>query len=154
VQCDLALRRGHLTPTGDAKRNRLRMSPDDLLLIDMTPWTTVTIPPEYAHVLINPSDQIALMAGLYSSDFKPDYTEVFAHRGLAYYIPDQDGDITVEPNPRYTNPPPLKQPDKLTDTIFAPLHPDKPVWEAFIIEPESRGFLTQPDAMKTYFNLA
>ncbi len=129
-------------------------TPLDCVLIDMTPGTTVIVPPDYAHVLINTTDKIALMAGLYSPEFKPDYTEVYAHRGLAYYILDQGGDITIEPNPRYTNPPPLREPDALTGTIFVPPHPDKPVWEAFITEPESYSFLTQPDAMKAYFNLA
>jgi glucose-6-phosphate isomerase len=138
-------------------QKRSRANPDtplDCVLVDMTPGVTVTIPPEYAHVLINPTDSLALMAGLYSPDFKPEYTEVYEHRGLAYYILDQNGAVTIEPNPRYTNPPPLKQPATLTGTVFAPPHPGRPVWEAFITEPESYIFLTQPETMKAYFNLA
>ena len=36
----------YLTPTGNAKRNRLRMTPDDLLLVDMqgrTSWMGAAI---------------------------------------------------------------------------------------------------------------
>ncbi len=137
------------------KRNRANPdTPLDCVLIDMTPGVTVTVPPEYAHVLINPTPEIALMAGLYSPDFKPDYTEVYEHRGLAYYILDQNGTIGIEPNPRYTDPPPLKQPDTLTGTVFAPPHPGRPLWEAFISQPGSYSFLTQPEVMMPYFNLA
>jgi glucose-6-phosphate isomerase len=51
-------------------------TPEDCELVEMRPGVTVTIPPDYAHVLINASDDLAVMAGLYNVTFGPDYADV------------------------------------------------------------------------------
>ena len=138
------------------KRNRANPdTPLDCVLIDMTPGVTVTVPPDYAHVLINPTHEIALMAGLYSPDFKPDYTEVYEHRGLAYYILDQNGTIGIEPNPRYTDPPPLQAARHADRHGFRSSAPRQTGLGSVYHSSLSRtSFLTQPEVMKAYFNLA
>ena len=61
----------------------------------------MTIPPGYAHILINPSPQPAAIAGLYSRSFSPVYEPIVQMAGAAYYLID-DGGEPVIPNPRYT----------------------------------------------------
>ena len=126
-------------------------TPEDCQLVEMTPGVSVTIPPDYAHVLINVSDDLALMAGLYNITFGPDYTDVDQHRGLAYYILDGNGDIIVEPNPRYLNAPKLQRLVDVSGTIFASLNPGVPVWQSFLENPGEYAFLSELDALKCHF---
>lgn len=128
-------------------------TPLDCALVELRPGVSVMIPPDYAHVLINPTDEPALMAGLYCAAFKPDYADVIARRGLAYYVMQGDsGAIEVEPNPRYRDAPPLRWPVDLRGTIFEPPDaPGVPVWRAFMDGPERYAFLARPDAVAARF---
>ena len=133
------------------KRDRSNPStPADCALLVMDPGVTITVPPNYAHVLINPTDEVAVMAGLYSLGFEPDYTEVRQHRGLAYYILDDNGAIRIEPNQHYTAAPPLRRVEELSGTIFAPPEPGVPLWTSFVNDPSRYAFLAQPDAVREY----
>ena len=135
------------------KRSRVRYgAPEDCALVTMTPGVSVTVPPDYAHVLINPTGDYALMAGLYSLAFKADYAEVRAQRGLAYYVLDGgNGQIMVEPNSRYVSAPPLTRLQSLSGTIFAPPEPEKTVWDAYISAPEKYAWLHRADAATQMF---
>jgi glucose-6-phosphate isomerase len=136
------------------KLNRLNPeTPEDCVLIQMTPGVTVAIPPDYAHVLINPSNDLALMAGLYNVSFGPDYAEVERHQGLAYYILDGNGDIVVEANVRYVNAPPLLRPVDIAGTPFAPPDPGLPLWQSFLANPNKYAFLSEPEAIQNYIRL-
>lgn len=127
-------------------------TPLDCAIIELTPGVTVAVPPDYAHVLINPGREPALMAGLYGTDFKPDYREVVAHQGLAYYIVEGEDDYRVEANLRYVNAPPLQPLTDVTGTIFEPPDdPTVPVWEAFRRNPDRYAFLSQSRAAADYF---
>jgi len=135
-------------------QQRDRNSPDtplDCVLVEMTPGVTVMIPPEYAHILVNPTTEVALMAGLYNKTFMPDYDEVREHRGLAYYLVNS-GELSIEPNAHYRNVPSLKRLCTLTDSVFAPPDPEVPLWTGFIRSPNKYAFLSDKHAVETYFN--
>ena len=123
----------------------------DCALAHMTPGYVITIPPGYAHVLINASHGPALMAGLYGRAFKPDYGPVRAKGGLAYYLVDQDGELGIIPNPRYANPPALRRLGELAGTPFEPPVPGVPVWKSFLAHPGAYAFLTQSEAAHRRF---
>lgn len=123
----------------------------DCQLVEMTPGFSITIPPGYAHVLINTTHKPGLMAGLYGRDFKPDYQPVREKRGLAYYLVAEDGAVSIELNPHYKDPPPIKY---LTDLRTTPFdYPDagKPVWSSFLDSPYQYAFLTQPHEVVKLF---
>jgi len=124
----------------------------DCALAQMTPGYVITIPPGYAHVLINASQEPALMAGLYGKAFKPDYSQVRAKRGLAYYLVAQDGQTTILRNDHYTNPPPLQRLERVEGTPFEPPNPGLPVWRSFSANPDAYAFLTQPEAASKRFS--
>ena len=58
----------------------------DCLIYKMIPGQSIMIPPGYAHILINPSSNPALMAGLYSLDSVHDYAPIDSMRGAGYYL--------------------------------------------------------------------
>src|SRR4029450_12931022 len=92
---------------------------DDCVLIDLRDSGTVTIPPGYAHILINPSSQPAAIAGLYSRAFSRVSEPIARMAGAAYYVIDDAG-VRAIPNARYTAPPPLRRLADSAGTPFAP----------------------------------
>lgn len=128
-----------------------RLSPDtddlaDCAIVEMQPGFTITLPPGYSHVLINASDEPALMAGLYGVRFKPDYTPIKRRRGQAYYLLSDETGLRIEPNPNYPSAPPLRWLDDLSGTPFEPPDPGRPVWTAFLTNPTKYEYLIQPEA--------
>lgn len=124
---------------------------DDCVLIDMQPGQSIMVPPGYAHILINPSDRPALMAGLYCPDFVADYDPIRRHAGAAYYLVDQDGQECSLANPRYASAPPLQRLTEVAGTRFAPPDPDRTLWESFQRNPEAYRILTETEAAERYF---
>ncbi len=133
-----------------ALQRRSGTRPDEVMdyaLAEMTPGTVITIPPNYAHCLINPTAEPALMAGLYGRAFKPDYAMTRARHGLAYYVvAGADGRPAAVANPHYAQRPPLRRLATLDGTPFAPDYPGQPVWPAFVQHPDAFAFLTQAAA--------
>ena len=125
---------------------------DDCILYEMRPGCSIMIPPGYAHILINPSDQPALMAGLYCLDSVHEYRMVVETRGGGYYFIEQDGKFTPTPNPHYQNLPALRQVDRLAGTCFSPPDPQQPLWSSFIANPDRYRFLASPADTQKQFN--
>jgi glucose-6-phosphate isomerase len=124
---------------------------DDCVLIDMQPGQSVMVPPGYAHILINPSDQPALMAGLYSPDFTADYEPIRSMAGAAYYLVQNGGADHTIPNQRYANYPPLRRLSDLNATRFMPPDNDRSLWASLMHDPHRYGILTEAAAAQRYF---
>jgi glucose-6-phosphate isomerase len=110
----------------------------------------VTIPPGYAHILINPSHQPAAIAGLYSRAFAPIYEPVVQMAGAAFYLID-DAETPVIPNPRYATHPPLQRLTDPTGTRFAPPDETRPLWTSFLADPARYDFLSDSQAARRSF---
>ncbi len=127
----------------------------EIVLLRLAPGETVTIPPGYAHVLINPYREPALTAGLYSTAFEPDYEPVRAMHGLAYYVVNdsQAGEqgYALVPNPAYHSQPPVHRIDTLIGGPFAPVDAGIPLWRSYLEEPSSYAFLSDPEAMTSRY---
>jgi len=126
--------------------------PDDCVLYAMQPGKSILIPPGYAHIVINPSTRPGLIAGLYSLDSVHEYALIDRMGGAAYYILDRDGQECIVPNPRYTNPPPLRRLSTLEGTSFAPPEASLPLWTSFVQNPKRYDFLFDPAAAQRYFD--
>jgi len=124
----------------------------DYKIFEMTPGFVITIPPNYAHCLINPTNEPALMAGLYGKNFKPDYDMTRSRRGLAYYfLAGENGDAKPYPNPNYLFHPEIEYVKTLEGTVFAPDYPAQPVWTSFLQHPADFAFLTEAQAAENKF---
>jgi glucose-6-phosphate isomerase len=124
---------------------------EDCRLVEMTPGFSITIPPGYAHVLINTTQEPGLMAGLYGRDFKPDYRPVQHKRGLAYYLVADNGSVSIQPNPNYECVPPLHYLTELRATPFDYPDAGRPLWSSFLDSPHRYAFLTQPSEVLRLF---
>jgi glucose-6-phosphate isomerase len=127
--------------------------PDDCVLYAMQPGKSILIPPGYAHIIINPSDQPGLIAGLYSPGSIHEYAHIDGMGGAAYYLLERNGREYAVSNPRYTSPPPLRRLDRTEGTVFAPPDPHLPLWAAFVQEPSRYDFLSDPNAARRYFDI-
>jgi glucose-6-phosphate isomerase len=123
---------------------------DDCVLVELTDGMSVMIPPGYAHILINPTDEPAVIAGLYSRSFRGSYDPITETAGAAYFVVDQGGEKVV-PNPHYTGCPPLRRLANLTGTRFEPPNGNRPLWSSFLHEPSRYSFLSDPDAARLLF---
>ncbi len=125
----------------------------DFKIFEMTPGFVITIPPNYAHCLVNPTNEPALMAGLYGKSFKPDYSMTFNRHGLAYYIlAGEDGKtIRTKPNLAYPYHPMIEYVNNLEGTYFSPDYYNQPIWTSFMLHSENYAFLTDPKAAKKKF---
>ncbi len=117
---------------------------DDCALYEMQPGRSITIPPGYMHVLINPSDEPALMAGLYCVDSYPQYEPIIQMNGAAFYLVNGNGGVKIEANARYTACPPLVRLGDLRGSPFAPPREDAPLWTSYVNEPEVYAMLSDP----------
>jgi glucose-6-phosphate isomerase len=124
---------------------------DDCVLIEMRDGASVTIPPGYAHIVINPSNRPALIAGLYSQAFAPLYDAIVAMAGAAYYVIDDAGGETALANPKYADAPPPQRMCDITGTAFAPPDGNRPLWTSFLADPDRYAFLAEPDAARRRF---
>lgn len=118
----------------------------DMALVEMRPGFSITIPPNYAHVLINVSGEAALMAGLYSKNFEQEYAAIRERRGAACYVLDGDGAYCVRRNPLYASAPDMRFLTRTADTRFAPPHPAAPLWSGYLESPEAYDFLADAGA--------
>jgi glucose-6-phosphate isomerase len=124
----------------------------DCALFEMTPGFVLTVPPSYAHVLVNTTNEPALMAGLYAPSFKPDYSPIQKKGGIAYFlILGEHGEVAIESNSSYSEYPSLRRPDELTGSLFEPPEVGRPLWSSFFSNPEKYAFLSQPQAANTRF---
>jgi oxalate decarboxylase/phosphoglucose isomerase-like protein (cupin superfamily) len=126
------------------RRNGRADEVDDCVLIELRDGAVVTIPPGYAHVLINPSAQPAAVAGLYSRAFTPVYQPILEMAGAAYYLVDA-GDNQVLANPRYVASAPLRRMNGTADSPFEPPDAGRPLWTSFLADADRYAFLSQPE---------
>lgn len=123
---------------------------DDCVVIELRQGDSVTIPPGYAHILINRSRQPAAIAGLYSRAFAPIYEPVIQLAGAAYYLID-DAVAPAIPNPNYTDHPPLRRLTDPTGTRFEPPDKGRTLWSSFLADPARYDFLADPEAARRRF---
>jgi oxalate decarboxylase/phosphoglucose isomerase-like protein (cupin superfamily) len=144
---------GHLYLLLQRRANGQAAQLDDCLLIDMQPGQSYMVPPGYAHILINPSQQPALMAGLYCTDFTADYGPIRSLAGAAYYLVEEAGQERSLPNTHYLRTPNLRRLSDVAGTRFAPPNDDQPLWQSFWQRPERYRFLTNAEAAGRYYPL-
>jgi len=124
---------------------------DDCVLYKMVPGQSIMIPPGYAHILINPSSEPGLMAGLYSLSSIHNYAPIDLMRGAAYYLTEKDGQESLQPNLAYSPSPSLREISQPDQPPFAPPDPTCPLWESFITQPDRYTFLFDADAARRQF---
>jgi glucose-6-phosphate isomerase, archaeal len=124
---------------------------DDCVLYEMAPGRSILIPPGYAHILINPSDQPALMGGLYSSDAEHLYAPIQDMGGAAYQLVFEDGQERFIPNSRYATRPELRLMTDLNHTRFSPPNGNHPLWSSFVEDPQLFAFIYDPEVASSFF---
>jgi glucose-6-phosphate isomerase, archaeal len=123
-------------------------------LIKLNPGDTAIIPPNHAHMQINPSpDEPSFTAGLYCSLLKPEFDFYRKQRGFAYYLVDHAGSPEVIANPRYAKVPALEVIEQVRASAFETIDPGQPVWSALMDSPQRYGFLTRPaETIRQFFD--
>jgi glucose-6-phosphate isomerase len=123
---------------------------DDCVLVQLRSGDSITIPPGYAHILINRSQQPAAIAGLYSRAFAPIYEPLNRVAGAAFYLID-DPVTPVITNANYEVCPPLRRLTDVAGTSFEPPDTSQALWTSFLSSPAVYDFLFDPTKAQRRF---
>jgi glucose-6-phosphate isomerase len=123
---------------------------EECILIDLEAGESLIIPPGYAHFIINPTNEVGVMAGLWCKEEIQDSAPIIKMKGAGYYLIEESGSSCFIPNPSYRHVPSLRKLISLKNTPFQP--PDeKPLWSSFVENPEQYAFLTSPREAERFF---
>lgn len=117
----------------------------DAILIEANAGDKVLIPPGYGHITINPGDTYLIMSNWVAANFSSVYGPIKELGGAAYFelVPDgEDEQFTV--NPRY-RPTPRLATRPVEDRPELGLVRGRPMYLAFLQNPEKFAFLTEPE---------
>jgi glucose-6-phosphate isomerase, archaeal len=124
---------------------------DNCTIYEMIPGCSILIPPGFAHILINPSEKPALMAGLYSVKAEHVYEPIQSMGGGAYHLLQEAGQERFVPNMRYSLYPELERLAATRGTRFASPNSTAPLWTTFIEDPMQFSFIYDSAAACRYF---
>lgn len=110
----------------------------------------ICIPPGFGHITINAESSVLVEANINSGSFAYDYEPYRRARGGCYRFlnPKESGMIQIDPNPSFSNLPPLKKLKPKKDWFkgyFTPL------WNIIRDHPEDVKFLLNPETCRKEF---
>jgi len=118
----------------------------DVILAEVRAGERVIMPPNYGHVMVNPTDGIVVTADWVCDDFSSYYGPYEAHQGAAVYVlPGKTGgDPEVVPNERYGDVPACRRARPRQEIPELGVAPDLALFCAFYAAPEKFRSLRQP----------
>ncbi|MFQ5811089.1 MAG: glucose-6-phosphate isomerase family protein, partial [Armatimonadota bacterium] len=117
----------------------------DVILAEVHAGERVIMPPNYGHVMINPTHAVTVTSDWVCGDFDSYYEPYEAHRGAAYYVlPGSDGGVELTPNEAYGDVPECRRARPKQDIPELGLRPDTPLFAAFYAAPDKFGYLCEP----------
>ncbi len=119
---------------------------EDVIVARVKAGQKIVMPSGYGHVTINTLDQPLLMSNWVSSQFNSFYGSVVACRGFAWYLVDEDGELTWEPNPRYERGVPEIRVAEPQEVPELGITWDQPMYAACAEAPKKFEFLNKPAA--------
>ncbi|MCL5986013.1 MAG: hypothetical protein M1371_05525 [Actinobacteria bacterium] len=123
---------------------------EECILLNLQEQESFIIPPGYAHFIINPTNEVGVMAGLWCGNKIQDSAPIIKTKGAGYYLIEESGSSCFIPNPNYRHVPPISKLISLKNTPFQPLD-RKPLWSSFVENPEQYAFLTSPREAERFF---
>ncbi len=118
----------------------------DVILAEVHAGERIVMPPNYGHVMINPTQQVIVTSDWVCSDFSSYYAPYEAHRGAAYYVlPGGDsGELKLVPNSAYGDVPECRRARPKQEMPAIGLEPDVPLFSAFHSAPARFRYLCEP----------
>ncbi|NLM46562.1 MAG: glucose-6-phosphate isomerase [Firmicutes bacterium] len=127
----------------------LQTEPDeegvDAVIVEAQPGDKVLIPPGYGHITINPGPELLVMSNWVADGFASLYGPIRELRGGAYFevaAEGEDEQFLVNPNYRPT---PRLAVRPVEDFPHFGLVAGKPMYLAFLADPNRFAFLTHPE---------
>lgn len=128
------------------KRRQGTNEAEDILLVSARAGDKVLVPPDYGHVMVNPSNETLVTANLVEATFKSDYAPVGEKGGMGVFLLD---DGTTAKNPAYKDCPEPRRvtADKLESNSALSFARGKNTYASAIETPEKYSFLLKPDEL-------
>ncbi len=122
----------------------------DVILAEVRAGERVIMPPNYGHVMINPTDGVTVTSDWVCGDFSSYYAPYEAHRGAAYYVLTADGQERPKlvANEAYGDLPQCRRARPRQDVPELGLQQGLPLFAAFYASPERFRYLREPDTAR------
>lgn len=120
---------------------------EDVIAVRVEAGQTLLVPPDYGHASINIGEGALVFSNIAYLQHDILYDSVKAHRGMAYYAVERDGELTFERNPRYTQKDlPAVRVASVHDNPALGIDFDVPAYRAALDYPERFDFFPHPGA--------
>jgi glucose-6-phosphate isomerase len=123
-----------------------KMVVEDILLAEVNAGESIVIPPDYGHCTVNISDETMVFINLVSYDSNNFYDSVKSSAGMCCYIKKgSDKNYVIEKNPNYQFA--ACEPKVVTPCSSEALGitKDRSVYELFLKQPNTYGYLDNPE---------
>lgn len=113
---------------------------DDAVLLEVRAGEKAYMPPNYGHIMINPTSEVLVTDNIVQRTFKSIYEPVGKMKGGPYF---ELVDGSAVPNPRFESLAPLRKVRATSheETLALGLDAKKPIYDLFLESPEKFGFL-------------
>ena len=123
----------------------------DIMWVEAEKGDRLIMPPDYAHVTINPCPEVLVVSNLAAISCRHSYSKIVQMGGLAYFNIEEENSPIFVRNPRYEKVPPLRKVSlkKLKDFGISP---DRPIYSSALNEPQEFRFIATPQDFLHLFN--
>lgn len=127
-----------------------KQGPDDDRVVEDVAWIEATagdrmiVPPDYAHVTINPGPDTLVMANVAATACELRFDRIVRMGGMSFFNIDEGGESVFVANSNYEEVPPLRE-ARLRDLGDAGIESSQPLYEAVADDPAGFAFITTPE---------
>lgn len=111
----------------------------------------LVMPPDYAHVTINPGPAALVLSNLAATSGRHSYSKIAQMGGLAYFDIEEQGNPTFVRNPKYKKVPPIREVSLKKLKSFG-VDPEQPIYSSAVNEPQKLRFIVEPQDFLELFN--
>jgi len=123
---------------------------NDIIWIQARKGDRLVMPPDYAHVTINPGPEALVLSNLAAASGGHSYARIVEMGGMAFYDIECQGKPKLVKNSNYKNPPQIRRVSFKSLASFG-VNPDQPIYSSATSGPQKFRFITEPQDYRPLF---
>ena len=116
---------------------------EDVLWLDAGKGDRLVMPPDYAHVTVNPGPKALVLANLVARACEADYSRIVEMSGFSYFCVQSGTGTRLVRNAAYRRVPPIKEASATGLSVFG-IRSDQPIYASALSQPDRFRFLVEP----------
>ena len=124
----------------------------DIVWLEAKKGDRLIMPPDYAHVTINPGPEALVLSNLAAVSGAQSYSRIVKMGGFAYFNIEEGGNSTFVRNPKYIDVPPIRK-VPFKDLGETGIDSTQPIYTTVLKEPKKFSFITKPQLLDKILKL-